>query len=68
MMKTSSSGKILTKKAAVPDGAEAAASNDVLVMIPENSSSKARLQCPKRRKWRAAYHVAPCLAKRCASP
>ena len=67
MMKTSSSGKMLRKKAAVPEGA-AAARSDVLVMIPENSSSKARLQSPKRRKWRAAYHAAGRLAKRCSSP
>ena len=68
MTKMRTSGIVWMKKLAPPEGAAAAARSGVVVMGLENSSSKARLECPKRRKWRAAYHAAGRLAKRCSSP
>jgi hypothetical protein len=56
------------KKLAPADDAAAAAKMEMSFMTPGISLSKGRRASPKRRMWRAAYHAAGRLAKRCASP
>ena len=67
MTKTRTSGIVWTKKLAPPEGAAAAARSDVMVMGVEILFFEGAPGEPERRKWRAAYHAAGRLAKRCAS-